>query len=138
LVSNETEMSGVINLALIGSQMLQREQGFEDMPIEEIKQEYENNSNDIEPFLEERYVINPLRGKEYETKADDIKLEFDRYCEQKGIRQENRPSEWKLGSILTAKGCVRKRLMREHKREYYYVGVILRTRLDKEQETLRS
>jgi hypothetical protein len=25
------------------------------MPIEEIKQEYENNSNEIEPFLEDRW-----------------------------------------------------------------------------------
>lgn len=97
LISDETEMFGVINLALVGLQVLQREQGFEDMPIEEIKKEYENNSNDIEPFLEDMYVINPLRSKEYETKVDDIKLEFEKYCEEKAIRVEDRPSEWKLG-----------------------------------------
>lgn len=122
LISDETEMSGVINLALIGLQILQREQGFEDMPIEEIKQQYESNSNEIEPFLEERYKIDLLKNK-YETKVCDIKLEFEKYC------------EWKLGSVLAAKGCVRKRLMRDHKRDYYYLGIILKSKVEEKQTT---
>lgn len=137
LISDEAEMSGVIKLALIGLQMLQREQGFDDMPVEKIKEEYENNSNDIEPFLEDRYVVNPL-SKEFETKADDIKSEFERYCEEKAIRLENRSNESKLGSILTAKGCMRKRLMRNKKRDYYYVGIVSKSELKNKQATLRD
>ena len=76
-----------------------------------------------------------MRNKEYETKVDDIKSEFERYCEEKAIRVEDRPSEWKLGSILTAKGCIRKRLMRDRKRDYYYVGVILKSKLNDKQTT---
>jgi hypothetical protein len=75
-----------------------------------------------------------LRNKEYETKVDDIKSEFERYCEEKAIRVEDGPSEWKLGSILTAKGCIRKRL-RDRKRDYYYVGIILESKLNDKQTT---
>ena len=100
-----------------------------------IKRQYGNNSNEIEPFLEERYKIDLLKKNKYETKVDDIKSEFEKYCEERAIRVEDRPSEWKLGSVLTAKGCVRKRLMRDHKRDYYYVGIILKSKLEEKQTT---
>jgi hypothetical protein len=85
---------------------------------------------DVELFLDEYYAIDLLKSKEYETRADDIKKDYEKYCEEKDI------SDWKLTSTLTIKGRVHKQLMRNKKRDYYYVGIIQKDRLKQDQNTL--
>lgn len=64
------------------------------MPIEEIKEQYEFSKNDVEMFLDEYYVIDLLKSKEYETRADDIKKDYEKYCEEKGVLSASLPEQY--------------------------------------------
>ena len=138
LTSDEEEMSGWVNLALIGLDILRREGGFEQIPYEKIREEYENGvkSNVIETFLNEDYIIDPM-NKGFEMKCKDVFEQYDKYCERKDIRLQDRASEKDIGSVLTLMGCAHKNLMRNHERAYYYLGLKLKSEVYKDQEIFR-
>lgn len=136
LIADENEMTGLINLALIGLRMLRQDKGFEDIPYEEVKKNYEEGgaNGDLEFFINDCYIIDPL-NKKYETRTIDFNNQFDIWCEQKGIKIKDRPSDADIKSFLTLHGVDHRQLMRNHERSYYYVGLKLKKDLKSEQNT---
>lgn len=76
-------------------------------------------------------------NKGFETKCKDVFEQYDKYCERKDIRLQDRASEKDIGSVLTLMGCAHKNLMRNHERAYYYVGLKLKSEVYKDQEIFR-
>ena len=45
------ELSGLLNLALVGLKQLEKDGGFRDIPVEDVKRDYERKSNTVKAFL---------------------------------------------------------------------------------------
>lgn len=48
------ELSGLLNLALVGLKQLEKEGGFRDIAVDDVKRDYERKSNTVKAFLEDR------------------------------------------------------------------------------------
>jgi phage/plasmid-associated DNA primase len=67
------ELSGLLNLALIGLKQLIDEGGFHDKDTEQIRRDYEENTNDVNAFLYKECVVD-IANTEYYTLATDLYL----------------------------------------------------------------
>jgi putative DNA primase/helicase len=56
-LTTEEELSGLLNIALAGFVMLERDGGFEDILIEDIRKEYERNNESVITFLNSECYI---------------------------------------------------------------------------------
>jgi P4 family phage/plasmid primase-like protien len=64
LTTDEHELAGLLNLALIGLKKLIKEGGFKDVSVEKIKQQYEHNASIVRHFIDEQCVVD-LNNSEY-------------------------------------------------------------------------
>jgi P4 family phage/plasmid primase-like protien len=121
-ITTSGELSGLLNLAIIGLRQLMRDGEFRLVKIEEVKQIYEEKSNNVKAFLDKRCDID-LEAPEYCTATVVLYSEYQRFCSQS---REQAMDNTIFGKRLNALGIERRRLRDAGDREYYYLGVKLK------------
>ena len=129
------ELSGLLNLALIALKQLHKNGGFKDVAVEKIRKEYEENSNTVKAFLENKCVVD-LTAPEYYTLTTNVYNEYLLACKEKS----EKPLEMNMfGKELAKQGIEKQRIRnRAGDREYYYIGVKLRSELMGQNQTSLS
>ena len=82
-LTTDDELSGLLNLALVGLKQLEKDGGFRDIPVEDVKKDYERKSNTVKAFLQDRCSID-LQAPEYVTPSVKVYEEYQEYCKQRG------------------------------------------------------
>ena len=104
------ELSGLLNLALIALEQLHKDGGFKDVSVEKIRKEYDENSDTVKAFLDDRCVIE-LTAPECYTLTTNVYNEYLIFCKDKG----QRPLE--MMHVKCAHTCVLNSSKRESTRE---------------------
>ena len=84
LTTNE-ELSGPLNLALVGLGQLEKDGGFREIPVEDVKRDYERKSNTVKAFLEDMYIMD-FQAPDYFTPSAKVYEEHQEYCKQRKER----------------------------------------------------
>jgi P4 family phage/plasmid primase-like protien len=126
------ELSGLLNLALIALKQLHKNGGFKDVAVEK---QYKINSNPVKAFLEDKRVVD-LTAPEYYTLTTNVYNEYLLACKEKS----EKPLEMNRFGIELAKQGIEKQRIRNRAgdREYYYIGVKLRSELRGQNQTSLS
>ncbi|MGA9151850.1 MAG: hypothetical protein WBZ36_14830 [Candidatus Nitrosopolaris sp.] len=120
-------MSGLLNLALVGLHELIANGGFHNKTIDQIKQEYEENTSDVNAFLIQECVVN-TQNTEYRTLTTDLYAAYVNFCRDRRAL----PFDTNVFGRELAKHGIYNAQYRDHgERERYYDGVILRASLRK-------
>jgi phage/plasmid-associated DNA primase len=129
------ELSGLLNLALIALKQLHKNGGFKDVAVEKIRKEYEENSNTVKAFLQDKCAVD-LTAPEYYTLTTNVYNEYLLACKEKS----EKPLEMNMfGKELAKQGIVKERSRgRAGDREYYYIGIKLRSELRGQNQTSLS
>lgn len=128
----EDELSGLLNLALVGLRKLIEEGGFKDIPVEKIRQEYEYNASIVKQFVDEQCVID-LHDPGYFTLTTTLQDSFKTFCKTRGSKPLD---ESILGKELFEMGIVKNRITKEKRRQYYYLGIMTKEELRGKNEEL--
>jgi putative DNA primase/helicase len=56
-LTTDNELSGLLNLALVGLKQLEKHGSFRDISIEDVKRDYERKSNIVKAFLQDKCSI---------------------------------------------------------------------------------
>ena len=124
-MTTDNELSDLLNLALVGLKQFEEHGGFRDIPVEDVKKDYERKSNTVKAFLQDKCSIN-LQAPDYVTL-------LERYM--KNIRsivnkEERRPLNSNVPGVkLKEVGIDKDRLRTGGTREYYYIGIKLHSEL---------
>jgi phage/plasmid-associated DNA primase len=78
----KTKPPGLLNLALVALRQLHKDGGFKDMSVEEIRKEYDENSNAVKGFLDDKCVID-LTASEYYALTINVYNEYLNFCKEK-------------------------------------------------------
>jgi P4 family phage/plasmid primase-like protien len=132
LTTDESELSGFLNLALKGLKKLIKEGGFKDVSVEKIKQQYEHNASIVRQFLEEQCIID-LNNPECHILTSVLQNTFREFCKTRGTKvlEDNI-----LGKELLQLGITKDRSTKNKKRDHYYIGITTRQELKGKNETL--
>ena len=115
------ELSGLLNLALIALRQLEKDGGLRDIPVEEVKRDYQRKSNTVMAFLADMCRID-LVSPEFVTSSGKLYDEYTMYCKQR----KERPLDANIfGTELKEEGIEKDRIRNNGIREYYYLGVQL-------------
>jgi putative DNA primase/helicase len=126
------EMSGFLNLALIGLRKLRADGGFKEVSVERVKEEYESRANTVRAFLDKECVID-LRAPEYCTLTNEVYSQYVSYC----ISIKEKPLELNIfGKKLAEVGVEKDRSRYKGNRNYYYLGIKLRADLRGQNQVL--
>jgi putative DNA primase/helicase len=120
-LTTRDELSGFLNLALVGLRQLEKEGGFRDIAVEDVKRDYERKSNIVKAFLEDKCVMD-LQAPDYITPSAKVYEEYQEYCRQ---RKERPLDANVLGMKLKEARIEKERYRIGGTREYYYVGIKL-------------
>jgi P4 family phage/plasmid primase-like protien len=124
-LTTQEELSGLLNLALIALRKLRMDGGFRDISVELVRQRYEENANTIKAFLDQECIID-LVAPEYNTLTTDVYAKYVLFCNQRN----ERPLEMNVfGKGLSEYGIEKTRSRYKGEREYYYIGIKLRSDL---------
>jgi P4 family phage/plasmid primase-like protien len=115
------ELSGLLNLSLVGLKQLEKDGGFRDIPVEDVKRDYERKSNTVKAFLQDKCSVD-LQATDYITPSAKVYEEYQEYCKQRKERPLNANI---LGMKLKESGIERERSRNHGIREYYYCGIKL-------------
>jgi putative DNA primase/helicase len=121
------ELSGLLNLALIALKQLHKDGGFKDVSVEKIRKEYDENSNAVKAFLDDKCAVD-LTAPEHYTLTTNVYNEYVIYCREKN----ERPLEMNMfGKELAKHGIEKERIryLRGGDREYCYMGIKMRSDL---------
>ena len=131
-LTTSQELSGLLNLAIIGIRQLEREGGFRDIPVEEVKKDYERKSNTVKAFLVDMCRID-LGAPDFIIYTSELYEEYKKYC---GRRKE-RPLDANIFGIELKKEGIEKERLRGHgQREYYYIGIQLLSHIRGQNQSL--
>ena len=126
------ELSGLLNLALGGLKQLIASGGFHDKTIEQVKQEYEENTSDVNAFLIQECIVD-TQNSEYRTLTTDFYGAYVKFCKSRHVI----PFEMNVfGRELAKHGIHNARYRENGDRETYYDGVVLRVALRKPDQTV--
>ncbi len=115
------ELSGLLNLALIGHKQLFHEGGFHDKDVEDLRKDYEEHTNDVNAFLYQECIVD-ITNPEYSTLATDVYAAYVTFC----VRRGTRPKDMAVfGKKLAAQGIYNVRHQDYGPREAYYDGLKL-------------
>ncbi len=120
-LTTSEELSGLLNLALIGLKQLIDEGGFHDKEVEQTRREYEENTNDVNAFLYQECVVD-IMNPEYSTLATDSYAAYVNFYVKKGTRAIDMNV---FGKRLAARGIYNVRHREHGPRESYYDGLVL-------------
>jgi len=131
-LTTEDELSGLLNLALVGLRKLIKEGGFKDIPIEKIRQDYEYNASIVKQFVDEQCVIN-LHNPGFLTLTTTLQDSFRMFCKTRG----SKPLDGSvLGKELLEMGIVKDRITKYKIRQYCYLGIMTKEELRGKNEEL--
>ena len=131
-LTTPAELSGLLNLALIALRQLEKERGFRDIPVEEVKRDYERKSNTVKAFLVDMCRID-LGAPDYLGRTGELYDEYKKYCRQR----KERPLDANIFGMELKKEGIEKDRLRDHgPREYYYLGVQLLSYLRGQNQSL--
>ena len=131
-LTTSEELSGLLNLAIIALRQLKRDGGFRDISVEKVRKEYEYNANTVKAFLDDRCIID-LTSPEYCISTVYLYNEYENFCQEKGVRALEMNT---FGSNLKVYGIEKDRKRNHGEREYYYFGVMLRSILRGQNQSL--
>jgi P4 family phage/plasmid primase-like protien len=131
-LTTDDELSSLLNLALVGLKQLEKDGGFRDIPVEDVKRDYERKSNTVKAFLQDKCSID-LQAPDYITPSAKVYDEYQEYCRQ---RRERPLDVNVLGTKLKETGIERERLRTRGTREYYYCGIKLLSDLRGQNQSL--
>lgn len=131
-LTTEDELSGLLNLALVGLRKLIKEGGFKDIPVEKIRQDYEYNASIVKQFVEEQCVIN-LHDPGFLTLTTTLQDSFRIFCKTRGSKPLD---DSVLGKELFEMGIVKDRITKYKRRQYYYHGIMTKEELRGNNEEL--
>lgn len=137
-LSTEKERSGILNLMLYGRRLL-KEEGFDETSIERIRFLYNRNASVAKDFLVEECMID-FNQEDAKTRTTTLHDAYVDYCVEKKHkkRSERDALVRQLGEELNRLGVERKQRGPRAEREYYYIGIILKSELSKVQTQLPS
>jgi putative DNA primase/helicase len=116
------ELSGLLNLALIGLKQLHKDGGFKDISVEKVRKIYDRNSNTVNAFLHEKCIID-LDAPEYYALTTDVYNEYVLFCKAK----TEQPLEMNVfGKKLAELGIEKERVEYFHQKSNCYVGIKLK------------
>jgi P4 family phage/plasmid primase-like protien len=119
------ELSGLLNLALIGLKQLIDEGGFHDKDAEQTRLDYEENTNDVNAFLIRECIVD-ISNVDYSTLATDLYAAYVNFC----VTRKTRPVDTPIfGKKLATRGISNTRHREHTAREAYYDGVMLRQQI---------
>ncbi|MGA9841660.1 MAG: primase-like DNA-binding domain-containing protein [Nitrososphaeraceae archaeon] len=111
---------------------LEKEGGFRDIAVEDVKRDYERKSDTVKAFLEDR-CITDLQAPDYLTPSAKVYDEYQEYCKQR----KERPLDANiLGVKLKETGIEKERYRTGGTREYYYIGIKLLLEIRGQNKTL--
>ena len=121
------ELSGLLNIALIALKQLHKDGGFKDVSVEKIRKEYDENSNTVKAFLDNKCVVD-LTAPEYYTLTTNVYNEYIIYCKEKNERSLDMNI---FGKELAKHGIGKERIryLRGGDREYCYMGIKMQSDL---------
>ena len=125
------ELSGLLNLALAALHDLIANGGFHNKTIDQIKQEYEENTSDVSAFLIQECIVD-TQNPEYRTLTTDLYAAYVKFCK---VRRALPFDMNVFGRELSKHGIHNARYRKHGEREKYYDGVILRSILRKQDQT---
>jgi len=126
------ELSGLLNLALIALRQLEKDGGFRDIPVEEVKRDYQRKSNTVIAFLADMCRID-LASPEFVTSSGKLYDKYTEYCKQR----KERPLDANIfGMELKKVGIEKERIRNNGIREYYYLGVQLLSNMRGQNQSL--
>jgi P4 family phage/plasmid primase-like protien len=125
------ELCGLLNLALIALRQLHKDAGFKDISVEKIRKEYDENSNTVKAFLNDKCVID-LTAPEYYTLTTNVYNEYLIFCKERNERSLEMNI---FGRKLAEQGIERARMRYCGEREYCYTGIKLRSELRGQNQT---
>jgi putative DNA primase/helicase len=117
-----SELSGLLNVALVGLRRLKAERGFDDIDLDEIRRQYEVGASKIQGFLEECCIIEPDNNG-LSIATYDLQGALSAYCKEKGSEYVD---SRKFGEKLKALGVRKERKRRRGPLEYRYFGIQLK------------
>ncbi len=122
-LTKSEELSGLLNLALIGLKQLRKDGWFKDTSVETIREQYNERSNTVASFVKEKCIKN-LADLDCCTNSDELYNEYKSYCS----KIQGRPCEKNVfGLRLKSHGIEKDRLRRYGNRHYIYRGITLRS-----------
>lgn len=124
------ERSGILNVMLRGRRKILRED-FDDVPIEKIRFVYNQSASIIKEFLHEKCIID-LGKENYATKTIVFQDAYANYCKEKGTKDIDIRQ---LGEELARLGIENKQRGPRAARERYYIGIMLKAKLQEEGST---
>lgn len=119
------ELSGLLNLALIGLKQLIDEGGFHDKDVEQTRRDYEENTNDVNAFLYQECIVD-ITNPEYSTLATDLYAAYVNFCTRRCTRSVEMSV---FGKKLAARGIYNTRHREYGTREAHYDGVMLQRQI---------
>lgn len=123
-LTTESELSGLLNVALIGLKKLNEDDGFSGADdVEEIRKQYAVGASKVVEFLEEKCVIDTNK-KALSVKTATLQHAFWRFCEEK--KCSTYIDNNKFGSELKNRGILKKEKRVKGERAYYYEGIALK------------
>ena len=69
-LTTDNELSGLLNLALVGLKQLEKHGSFRDISIEDVKRDYEQKSNIVKAFLQDMCRID--QAPDYSTPSGKV------------------------------------------------------------------
>jgi putative DNA primase/helicase len=127
------ELSGLLNLALIALKQLHKDGGFKDVSVEKIRKEYEENSNTVKAFLDDKCAVD-LTAPEYYTLTTNVYNEYLLACKEKS----EKPLEMNVFGKELAKQGIEKNRVRIGRglKETYYLGIKLKSEIRAQNQEL--
>jgi putative DNA primase/helicase len=118
-------LSGLLNLALVGIKLLERD-GFENIPIEVIRAEYERRSMSLSTFIDTQCVINFSKKEYFIPKGDFYDSYLKYYKDNPGIdiNEDGLLSPEKVEVELANYNVFEKRITIDKKKRDCYYGII--------------
>lgn len=126
----QEELSGLLNLALVGVRLLKRDKGFSETSWIETRQEYLAKQNPVAAFVKDRLIID-YKDEKAKLSTEEVQVMYIDYCKEKGIPPiDNR----ELGKRLADLGIENERDRKKRSTGHYYLFV--KRRVDTKQTIL--
>ena len=84
-MTTDNELSGLLNLALVGLKQLEKDWSFRDISVEDVKRDYERKSNIVKAFLQDKCSINKVQTTVLHQERDMKIIRITANKEKKGL-----------------------------------------------------
>jgi len=111
------------------------QEDFDDVPIEKVRFVYNLSASIIKEFLHEKCVIDLGKGDDYKTRTEILQAAYTEYCKERAIKDIDIRQ---LGEELSKLGIENSQRGPRTARKRYYIGIILKSELQKGQASIED